>query len=281
METRRSPIAVVCIIVFDIGAVLTGIAGRFLFPGLEDPETVLPVMATTLFPPVLTGIILVVVLAAIMSTVDSLLILASSAVVRDVVQQVFRPDLSDLKLAALGKAVTILIGLGGLIHHGRVSRVICSFPTGKGMWAIKEQVKAGQIKVEVVPQGTLIERIRAGGAGLGGILTPTGLDTELTEGRQIVEVDNHRYVLEPALKADFGLVQAQMGDRWGNLFYRLAARNFNPPVAMAGRVTLAEVRILVELGEMDPNHIHTPGAFVQRVIPVNGQPVDGKKDGQS
>ncbi len=124
---RAGPIAVVCIVVFDIGAVLTGIAGRFLFPGLEDPETVLPVMSTTLFPPVLTGIILVVVLAAIMSTVDSLLILASSAVVRDVVQQVFKPDLSDLKLAALGKAVTILIGLGGLITALGESRTIFWF----------------------------------------------------------------------------------------------------------------------------------------------------------
>ncbi len=193
---------------------------------------------------------------------------------------VLRKGVKDLTVISNNAGVED-IGLGGLIHHGRVSRVICSFPTGKGMWAIKEQVQTGEVKVEVVPQGTLIERIRAGGAGLGGILTPTGLDTELTEGRQIVEVDNHRYVLEPALKADFGLVQAQMGDRWGNLFYRLAARNFNPPVAMAGRVTLAEVQILVELGEMDPNHIHTPGAFVQRVIPVNGQPADGKKDGQS
>ena len=124
---EAGPIAVVCIIVFDIGAVLTGITGRFLFPGLEDPETVLPVMSTTLFPPVLTGIILVVVLAAIMSTVDSLLILASSAVVRDVVQQVFKPDLSDLKLTALGKAVTILIGLGGLITALGESRTIFWF----------------------------------------------------------------------------------------------------------------------------------------------------------
>jgi 3-oxoadipate CoA-transferase, alpha subunit len=170
------------------------------------------------------------------------------------------------------------IGLGGLIHHGRVSRVICSFPTGKGMWAIKEQVKAGQVKVEVVPQGTLIERIRAGGAGLGGILTLTGLDTELTEGRQIVEVDNARYVLEPALKADFALVHAHVGDRWGNLSYRLAARNFNPLVAMAGRVTLAQVQTLVALGEMDPSHTHTPGIFVQRVVPVNGQSAVGGKD---
>ena len=193
---------------------------------------------------------------------------------------VLRKGVKDLTVISNNAGVED-IGLGGLIHHGRVSRVICSFPTGKGMWAIKEQVQTGEVKVEVVPQGTLIERIRAGGAGLGGILTPTGLDTELTEGRQIVEVESRRYVVEPALKADFGLVQAQMGDRWGNLFYRLAARNFNPPVAMAGRVTLAEVRTLVELGEMDPDQIHTPGAFVQRVVPVNGQPADGIKDGPS
>ncbi len=124
---KGGPIAVVCIIVFDIGAVLTGIAGRFLFPGLEDPETVLPVMSTTLFPPILTGIVLVVVLAAIMSTVDSLLILASSAVVRDVVQQVFKPDLSDLQFSVLGKALTIIIGLGGLLTALGESRTIFWF----------------------------------------------------------------------------------------------------------------------------------------------------------
>ena len=121
------PIAVVCIIVFDMGAVGTGIAGRFLFPGLEDPETVLPVMSTTLFPPILTGIVLVVVLAAIMSTVDSLLILASSAVVRDVIQQVFKPNISDLRLSVLGRALTLLIGLGGLFTALTQSRAIFWF----------------------------------------------------------------------------------------------------------------------------------------------------------
>ncbi len=124
---KGGPIAVVCIIVFDIGAVLTGVAGRFLFPGLADAETVLPVMSTALFPPIVTGIVLVVVLAAIMSTVDSLLILASSAVVRDVVGQVFRPDLSDLRLASLGRALTIVIGLGGLITALMESRTIFWF----------------------------------------------------------------------------------------------------------------------------------------------------------
>jgi 3-oxoadipate CoA-transferase alpha subunit len=184
---------------------------------------------------------------------------------------VLRKGVKDLTVISNNAGVED-VGLGALILNSRVSRLICSFPTGKGMWAIKEQVKAGQVKVEVVPQGTLIERIRAGGAGLGGILTTTGLDTELTENKPVMEVDNCRYVLESALKADFGLVKAEMGDRWGNLFYRLAARNFNPSVAMAGQTTLAEVNTLVELGKIDPNYVHTPGAFVQKVTPINNQP---------
>jgi len=120
-------IAVLCIIVFDVGAVLTGIAGRFLFPGLEDPETILPVMAAELFPPVLAGVVLVVVLAAIMSTVDSLLILASSAVVRDVIQKILDPDLSDRQLSAIGKALTVVIGLVGLLTALTEARMIFWF----------------------------------------------------------------------------------------------------------------------------------------------------------
>ena len=120
-------IAVFCIIVFDVGAVLTGVAGRFLFPGLDDPETVLPVMSTELFPAVIAGVVLVVVLAAIMSTVDSLLILASSAVVRDVVQKIFDPDLSDRQLSAIGKALTIVIGLAGLATAITETRMIFWF----------------------------------------------------------------------------------------------------------------------------------------------------------
>jgi len=120
-------IAVACIIVFDVGAVLTGVAGRFLFPGLDDPETILPTMATELFPPIVAGVILVVVLAAIMSTVDSLLILASSAVVRDVIQKIFDPDLSDRQLSAIGKVVTVVIGLGGLATALAETRMIFWF----------------------------------------------------------------------------------------------------------------------------------------------------------
>ena len=158
------------------------------------------------------------------------------------------------------------IGLGGLILHGRVRRLICTFATGGGMEAIKAQVEQRRMEVEIVPQGTLVERIRAAGAGLGGILTPTGLDTEVTHGRRILEIDQTRCVLEPPLEADFALIHAHRGDRWGNLHYRLGARNFNPVMAMAGQTTIAEIEHLVELGEIPPEHVHTPGIFVDRIV---------------
>jgi 3-oxoadipate CoA-transferase alpha subunit len=185
-------------------------------------------------------------------------------------EALMRKGVKDLTVIS-NNAGTEDIGLGGLVLQGCVRRLICSFPTGKGMWAVKEQLKAGRIEVIVVPQGTLVERIRAGGAGLGGFLTPTGVGTELTAGRQILELEGVQYALEPALKANFALVHAHQGDRWGNLCYRLAARNYNPVMAMAGAVTVAEVDHLVELGAIDPNHVHTPGIFVQRVVPINGQ----------
>ncbi len=183
-------------------------------------------------------------------------------------EALLRKGVKDLTVIS-NNAGTEDTGLGGLVLHGCVRRLICSFPTGKGMWAVKEQLKAGRIEVIVVPQGTLVERIRAGGAGLGGFLTPTGVGTELTAGRQILELDGVQYALEPALKADFALIHAHWGDRWGNLCYRLAARNYNPIMAMAGAITVAEVDHLVELGAIDPNHVHTPGIFVQRVVPLN------------
>jgi 3-oxoadipate CoA-transferase, alpha subunit len=124
--------------------------------------------------------------------------------------------------------------------------------------------------VSLVPWGTLVERIRAGGAGLGGILTPTAVDTELTMGREVLEIDKVRYVVEPVLKADFALIHAHRGDRWGNLCYRLCAGNLNAVMATAARVTIAEVEHLVPLGEIDPDQVDTPGIFVQRMVPVSG-----------
>ncbi|MFN8455717.1 MAG: 3-oxoacid CoA-transferase subunit A [Anaerolineae bacterium] len=186
------------------------------------------------------------------------------------VEAVLRKGVKDLTIISNNAGVQD-IGLGGLIQHGRVRCLICSFPTGKGMTAVKEQIKTGRLELKVIPQGTLVERIRAGGAGLGGILTPTGVGTELAAGRQILEVEGVLYVLEPALRADFALIHAYQGDRWGNLCYRFAARNFNPVMAMAQAVTIAEVEQVLELGALDPNHIHTPGVFVQRVVPVKLQ----------
>ncbi len=190
---------------------------------------------------------------------------------------ILRKGVKDLTVISNNAGVAD-IGLGGLILQGRVCQLICSFPRGQGMWAIKKQIKTGRVGVEVVPWGTLVERIRAGGAGLGGILTPTGVDTDITVGRKILEIDGVRYALEPALKADFALVHARRGDRWGNLCYHLGARNFNPVMAMGGEVTIAEVEELVELGEFDPSRVHTPGIYVQRVVPVNRQSPAGQGD---
>jgi len=183
---------------------------------------------------------------------------------------ILRKGVKDLTVISTNAGVAD-IGLGGLILEGRVRRLICSFPRGKGMWAIKKRIKTGKIEVEVFPWGTLVEKIRAGGAGLGGILTPTGVDTDMTTGRKIVEINGIQHALEPALKADFALVHARRGDRWGNLCYHLGARNFNPVMAMGAKVTIAQVEELVELGEIDPNRIHTPGIYVQKVVPVSGQ----------
>ena len=125
---------------------------------------------------------------------------------------------------------------------------------------------SGELEVELNPQGTLAERIRAGGAGIAGFYTQTGFGTQVAEGKETREFDGKQYVLETGLKADFALVKAWKGDRWGNLIYRKTARNFNPMMATAGRVTIAEVEELVEVGELPPDQVHTPGIYVQRVV---------------
>jgi 3-oxoacid CoA-transferase subunit A len=122
------------------------------------------------------------------------------------------------------------------------------------------------LEVELVPQGSLAERLRAGGAGIPAFFTPTGVGTLVAEGKETREFDGRAFVLERALSADFALVKAWRGDRLGNLVYRETARNFNPLAAMAGAVTIAEVEELVEVGELDPDHVHTPGIFVQRIL---------------
>lgn len=162
-------------------------------------------------------------------------------------------------------------GLAALIANKRVAKVVCSFPRQTDSWHFDAAYKAGEIELELVPQGNLAARIQAAGAGLGAIFTPTGYGTELAEGKETREIDGRQYVLEYPIRADFALVKAYQGDRWGNLVYRKAARNFGPIMATAAATTIAQVAEVVELGALDPEHIVTPGIFVQRVVATGGE----------
>ncbi len=155
-------------------------------------------------------------------------------------------------------------GLAVLLQNRQVSKVICSFIGGNPDLAA--QYLAGEVQVELNPQGTLAERIRAGGAGLGGFFTPTGVGTSVADGKELREIDGRLYLFEKPLKADFALVRAALGDKFGNLRFYRTSRNFNPLMAMAARVTVAEVDKLVEVGELDPDDIHLPGLFVDRIF---------------
>ena len=159
---------------------------------------------------------------------------------------------------------TTELGLGILLADDQVKKMISSYV---GENKVFEQLfLSGQLEVELNPQGTLAERIRAGGAGIPAFFTPTGYGTAIAEGKETRELDGKMCVMETALTADFALVKAWKGDRWGNLVFRKTAANFNPMMATAGKITIAEVEELVEVGELDADHIHTPGIFVQRVI---------------
>jgi 3-oxoadipate CoA-transferase, alpha subunit len=163
-------------------------------------------------------------------------------------------------------------GLAALLAAGRVRKVICSYPRSAGSVVFEELWSQGKLELELVPQGTLSERMRAAGAGIGGFYTPAGAGTKLAAGKETREIDGRLYVLEPPLKGDVALIRADRADRWGNLVYRKAGRNFNPVMAMAADVTVAEVRETVELGALDPEAIVTPGIFVDRVVAV-GDPL--------
>jgi 3-oxoacid CoA-transferase subunit A len=156
------------------------------------------------------------------------------------------------------------LGLAVLLKHRQVSRVIASYIGGNP--DLQEQLLAGEVEVELVPQGTLAERMRAGGSGLGGFYTPTGVGTLAAEGKEVREIDGRAYVLEKPLTADYAIVRAAVGDAYGNLRFYRTARNFHPLMAMAGRVTIAEVEELVPVGDLDPDDIHLPGVFVQRIF---------------
>lgn len=157
-------------------------------------------------------------------------------------------------------------GLAALMKARRVRKILCSFPRQADSHVFDGLYRAGEIELEVVPQGNLAERIRAAGAGIGGFFTPTGFGTLLAEGKETREIDGRQYVFESPIHADVALVRADRADRWGNLAYRKAARNFGPVMATAAKCTIVEVREVVELGAIDAEHVVTPGIFVKRVV---------------
>lgn len=160
-------------------------------------------------------------------------------------------------------------GVAGLLKAKRVRKIICSFPRQADSYVFDALYRAGEIELEVVPQGTLVERIRAAGAGIGAFFTPTGYGTPLGAGKESRVINGRHYLLEYPIHADVALIKALRGDRWGNLVYRKTARNFGPVMATAARCTIAQVEQVVNLGDLDPEAIVTPGIFVQRVVSIS------------
>lgn len=176
--------------------------------------------------------------------------------------------LRDL-IIATNNSGTERTGIARLIEEGCVGKIICSFPVAKESYVFKEWYEAGKIAVEVVPQGTLAERIRCAGAGLGGFLTPAGVGTDVAAGKQIISIDGREYLLERPLRGDFALIKANLVDPRGNLTYRKAARNMNPVMAMAADQVFVEANREVELGALEPEVVVTPGLYVDRYLVVD------------
>lgn len=185
-------------------------------------------------------------------------------------------QLIDALIARAPKDLTIVsnnagngtTGLAALLQAGLVRKVVCSFPRQVDSFVFDKLYRDGKLELELVPQGNLVERIRAAGAGIGAFFTPTGYGTPLAEGKETRIIDGRGYVLEYPIKADFALIKAFKGDRWGNLIYRKTARNFGPVMSTAAKVTVAQVEEIVPLGSLDPESIVTPGVFVDRVVAV-------------
>jgi 3-oxoadipate CoA-transferase alpha subunit len=163
------------------------------------------------------------------------------------------------------------LGLAALLKAGQVKKIICSFPRQSDSYEFDKLYYAKKIELELVPQGNLAARIQAAGAGLGAIYTPTGFGTLLAEGKESKVINGKGYVLEYPIHADFALIKAFKGDRWGNLTYRMSARNFGPIMATAAKCTIAQVNEVLPLGDLDPEHVVTPGIFVKHVVAVKGK----------
>ena len=173
----------------------------------------------------------------------------------------------DLVVVA-NNAGTGRTGLARLMELGRVRRIVCSFPRSAGSVVFEELYRAGKLELEIVPQGTLAERMRAAGAGVGAFFTPTGYGTKMADGKEVKEIDGRPHILEYALHGDLALVEAWKADRWGNLIYNQSGRNFNPVMATAAKLTVVQAHHIVPLGTLDPEAIVTPGVFVNRVVHV-------------
>jgi 3-oxoadipate CoA-transferase alpha subunit len=185
----------------------------------------------------------------------------------DLIEGLIEQGATDLT-AVCNNAGTGHTGLARLMELGRVRKIICSFPRSAGSVVFEELYKAGKIELEIVPQGTMAERMRAAGAGVPAFYTATAAGTQLEKGKEIREFDGRPYVMELALKGDVALVEAWEADRWGNLTYRKSGRNFNPVMAMAAETTIVQAQHIRELGELSPETIVTPGIFVDRVLRV-------------
>ena len=159
-------------------------------------------------------------------------------------------------------------GLAALLKTGRVRKIVCSFPRQADSHVFDGLYRSGKIELELVPQGNLAERIRAAGAGIGAFFSPTGFGTELAKGKETREINGRHYVLEHPIYGDVALIKAERGDRWGNLMFRKAARNFGPVMAMGAKMTIASVHEIAELGELQPEAVVTPGIFVSKIVKI-------------
>jgi 3-oxoacid CoA-transferase subunit A len=179
------------------------------------------------------------------------------------IRELARKQVKDLTIVSNNCGTTDK-GLGLLLAQGQVKRMIASYVGENKIF--EQQFLSGQLEVELCPQGTLAERLRAGGAGIEAFYTPTGYGTQIADGKETREIAGRRCVLEHAIRGDFAIVKAWRGDRWGNLVFRKTSRNFNPLCAQAGKVTIVEVEHLVEVGELDPDQIHLPSIYVHRIF---------------
>ena len=210
--------------------------------------------------------------AAVAGIGDGMTIMISgfgfAVVPNDLIEAVLKLGAKDLTVIS-NNAGTGTEGLAALMGSGRVRRIICSYPRSKGSDKFDARYAAGEIELELVPQGTLSERMRAAAAGIGAFYCPTGVGTELAAGKEVRTIEGRDYVLEMPLRADVALVQAQKADRWGNLTYSKSARNFGPVMAMAADLTIVQAKEIVPLDAMDPETIMTQSIFVDRVVHVD------------